>query len=64
MINEETLKTMTKGPVSLIYDNAGQVIGNSQELAITLLALAKALDSFSDDVDAAADKMGKILEGF
>lgn len=51
-----------RSAVSLIYDVNGNVIGNSQHLARTLLKLAKAIDQFTQDLDTATDKLSNALE--
>lgn len=56
----ETYADPSKSAVSLIYDLKGNVIGNSQHLAKTLLTVAKAIDQFAADVQAACDKLDDI----
>lgn len=50
-----------RSSVSLIYDLKGNVIGNSQALAIALLKLEKAMDQFSEDIDKACGRMAEGL---
>ncbi len=51
-----------KSAVSLIYDLKGNVIGNSQHLARTLLKLMTAIDQYCLKIDAANNELGVALE--
>lgn len=45
------LVRIAKGPVNLIHDEDGMVIGNSQHLALTVIALAKAVERLASTIE-------------
>lgn len=64
MITRDSLEKISEGPVNLIYNAEGKVIGNSQELALSAMVLADSIAEFAEAMDKAADAMADKLENF
>ncbi len=57
MITLERITQISKAPINLIYDKAGNVIGNSQELALALLKMHDSVDKYWGDNQKAKEKL-------
>lgn len=62
MITEKSLDEMIKGPVTLIVNEQGQVIGNSQALARNLKGLAQIIGDFAIELDKLCTIMSEKMD--